>query len=81
MSKFFITGSLALGLGFAALATAEEPSVKGSSVTISGCVMTDKENSFVLTHVQEIAGPRSRTSEAELGRTACRGVFPEVSIG
>jgi hypothetical protein len=78
MSKSFITGSLALGLGLATLATAEEPNVKGSAVTISGCVITDKENSFVLTHVQEIAGPRSRTSDAELGATGVQGGGPEV---
>ncbi len=66
MNKFFL-GSLALGLGLATVAVAEGPSndsVKGAAVTISGCVATDKENSFVLTHVQEISGPRSTTGSS-----------------
>lgn len=81
MSKFFSMSSLALGLGLATLAAAEQPkteAVKGSAVTISGCVITDKENSFVLTHVEEIAGPRSPASTAVLGATGVEGGGPEL---
>jgi hypothetical protein len=72
MSKFFLTSSLALGLGLGTLAAAEEPktdAVKGSPVTISGCVVSDKTHSFVLTHVEEISGPRSAASTPVLGET------------
>lgn len=64
MNKIFLS-SLALGL--ATVAVAQQPSnesAKGSAVTISGCVVTDKENSFILTHVEELSGPSSSTSTA-----------------
>jgi hypothetical protein len=54
---------LAISLGFSTAVIAQD-TVKGSSVTISGCVATDKENSFVLTHVEEISALRSTTSSA-----------------
>ena len=79
MSKFFIAGSLAVGVALAVASGAEDPNdVKGQSVTISGCVITDKDNSFVLTHVQELAGPRSPVSPAEIGARGPEGGGPEV---
>ena len=67
MKSQFLLSSLAMGLGLATAAAAQEPakdSAKGKNMTISGCVMTDKEQSFVLTHVQEIAGPSTTASSA-----------------
>jgi len=81
MSKFFLKSSLALGLGLATLAAAEQPStesVKGSAVTISGCVVSDKTNSFVLTHVEEISGPRSPVSSPVLGANGVEGGGPAL---
>jgi hypothetical protein len=86
MSKFFLKSSLAVGLGLATLAAADKPAtqavkgsaVKGSAVTISGCVITDKQNSFVLTHVEEISGPRSPVSTPVLGATGMEGGGAEV---
>ena len=60
-NRNLVTG-LVLGLGLASQAIAEgskDDAVKGSSMTITGCVATDKEHSFVLTNVQEVAGPSS----------------------
>jgi hypothetical protein len=72
MSKFFLTSGLALAVGLGTLAAAEEPktdAVKGSAVTITGCVVSDKTDSFVLTHVQEISGPKSAATTPVLGET------------
>jgi len=77
MSRIFLTGGLVLAAGLAG-AGADDPSVKGAAVTISGCVITDKENSFVLTHVQELAGPRSTVTPAVLGAKGMEGGGPEV---
>jgi hypothetical protein len=65
MISKFLSGGLALGLGFVAIAGADEPnkdSVVGAKVKLTACVITDKENSFILTHVDEIYGPKSSTS-------------------
>jgi hypothetical protein len=79
MSKFLSTG---LALGLAAVASAQDSgkdSVKGSLVTISGCVVTGKEDSFVLTHVEEIAGPTSAAPNATLDAMAgLKGGAPGV---
>ena len=77
MSKMFLTGGLMLAAGLAN-AGADDPSVKGAAMTISGCVMSDKDDSFVLTHVQEISGPRSHVAEAVLGAKGIEGGGPEV---
>lgn len=68
MKKVLLSG-LALSLGLTGVASAQEAknSVVGSMMTITGCVITDKENSFVLTHVEEISGPRSTEGNATLG--------------
>jgi hypothetical protein len=78
MSKF-LTSSLFLGLGLATVAAAEKPStdaVKGAAVTVTGCVVSDKEHSFVLTNVQEISGPRSAASTPVLGEKGLEGGGP-----
>lgn len=64
MSKF-LCGGLALGLGFVAMAAADEPnndSVVGAKVKLTGCLISDKENSFILNRVDELYGPKSSTS-------------------
>lgn len=80
MKNQFLLSSLAIGL--ATVAAAQEPgkeSVKGKNVTISGCVMTDKEQSFVLTHVQELAGPSTTAPSATLdGMAGLKGGTPSV---
>ncbi len=78
----FLFSSLALGLGLATAAVAQEPgrdSVKGSAVTISGCVVTGKDDSFVLTHVEELSGPTSTGPNATLDAMAgLKGGAPGV---
>ena len=73
---------LALGLGLATVAVAQAPgrdSVKGSLMTINGCVVTGKEDSFVLTHVEEISGPTSTGPNATLDAMAgLKGGAPGV---
>ena len=82
MKNQLVLSSLAIGFGLATAAAAQEPtkeSVKGRTVTISGCVMTDKEDSFVLTHVQEIAGPSTTSPSATLdGMAGLKGGTPGV---
>jgi len=66
MSTFLIA-TLALGLSTPAQADkSDKDAVKGATVTISGCVITDKENSFMLAQVEEVAGPTSTTPNATL---------------
>ena len=81
MSRFLLSG-LALGLGLATVAVAQDPgrdSVKGSLMTINGCVVTGKEDSFVLTHVEEISGPTSTGPNATLDAMAgLKGGAPGV---
>lgn len=77
MKKLLISG-LTLSLGLTGAASAQE-SVVGSLMTISGCVVTDKENSFVLTHVEEISGPRSTAANPTIdGMTGVKGGAPGV---
>jgi hypothetical protein len=80
MKKVLLSG-LALSLGLTGVASAQEAanSVVGSMMTITGCVVTDKENSFVLTHVEEISGPRSTAASATLeGMAGVKGGAPGV---
>ena len=81
MSRFLLSG-LALGLGLATVSVAQDPardSVKGSLVTITGCVVTDKEESFVLTNVEEISGPTSTGPNVTLDAMAgLKGGAPGV---
>lgn len=81
MNKFLLT-TLGLGIGLATVAGAQESakdSVKGAPVTINGCVVTGKEDSFVLTNVEEISGPRTTVANATLGgMTGLTGGAPGV---
>jgi len=72
--------ALSLGLGAPGVTPdANSDSVKGAMMSISGCVVTDKENSFVLTHVEEISGPRSTAPNATLeGMSGLKGGAPGV---
>ena len=68
INRTFVTG-LMLCLGFAGGRAGAEPgddALKGAEVTISGCVITDKEFSYVLTGVQEVFGPSSAAKNATL---------------
>lgn len=79
--KKILLSSLALSLGLTGVAQAQEASnsVVGSLMTITGCVVTDKENSFVLTHVEEVSGPRSTATNATIeGMTGMKGGAPGV---
>ena len=57
MNNLLVGGGLALGLGLASIAGAAQPdpTMKGSVVTITGCVAGSDSDSFVLTHVQKVA--------------------------
>jgi hypothetical protein len=81
MSRFLSSG-LVLGLGLATVAGAQDStkdSVKGASVTITGCVATGKDDSFVLTQVEEISGPTSSAPSATLDAMAgLKGGAPGV---
>lgn len=58
---------------------AQEDGVKGSSMTLAGCVVTDKDHSFVLTNVQEMAGPSSSIPNATLeGLDGVKGGTPNA---
>jgi hypothetical protein len=67
--KNILLGGLALGLGLATVVAAEEPAsaVKGSPVTITGCVAASDADSFVLTHVQKVSPPGTPSGAAVLG--------------
>lgn len=80
MKKVLLSGlALSLGLGGAASAQEASNSVVGSLMTITGCVVTDKENSFVLTHVEEVSGPRSTATNATIeGMAGMKGGAPGV---
>lgn len=80
MKKVLLSGlALSLGLTGVASAQAASNSVVGSMMTITGCVVTDKENSFVLTHVEEVSGPRSTAANPTIeGMTGVKGGAPSV---
>jgi len=79
MNKFLLSG-LALALGVtnvAAAPGADKDAVKGSTVTIAGCVVSNKDSSFVLTNVEEVAGPVSTAPNATLnGMSGLKGGAP-----
>ena len=79
MRRIFLTGGLILAAAHAG-AGADDPSLKGAIVTISGCVIDGDDGSYVLTHVKELAGPQSpgATKEAVLGAKGMEGGTPEV---
>ena len=82
MNNLLVGGGLALGLGLATVAPAagsDPAAVKGSTVTISGCVAGSNSDSFVLTHVQKVSPDGApRTSGAFLGAYGMEGGSSEV---
>jgi hypothetical protein len=82
MKNLLVGGGLALGLGLATLAGAAEPdpTMKGSVVTITGCVAGSDSDSFVLTHVQKVApdGTPIPNAPPALGATGMEGGAGEV---
>jgi hypothetical protein len=72
--KTFFLGLALVGLGTLGLA-ADDPA-KGSHVTLRGCVAASDSDSFVLTHVQNLAGPGATTEGPSIGAT---GVEPATS--
>lgn len=85
MKRKFLVSSLAIGFGLASAAGAQTPSTepaKGSPVTISGCVITDKDHSVVLTHVEDLtpnaASTPNPTIEGMAGMGAVAPVQPKV---
>lgn len=61
----FLSTSLVLSLVLVPWSAADEKApetVKGAKVVLTGCVITDKEHSFVLTQVEELSGPASTTT-------------------
>jgi hypothetical protein len=81
MKNLLVGGGLALGLGLAVVAGAAEPdpTMKGSVVTITGCVAGSDSDSFVLTHVQKVAPDGTPIPNAPaLGATGMEGGSGEV---
>src|SRR5882672_10313532 len=81
MKNLLVGGGLALGLGLATIAGAAQPdpTMKGSVVTITGCVAGSDSDSFVLTHVQKVAPDGTRIPNAPaLGATGMEGGSDEV---
>jgi hypothetical protein len=80
MKNILLGTSLALALGLTAVvAAAETPeAVKGSPVTITGCVAESDSDSFVLTHVQNISEPGAVARNVSLGATGLQGGSAEV---
>jgi hypothetical protein len=78
MQKSVLAGGLALGLALGTTAAAEEPSplVKGTIVTLSGCVAGADSDSFVFTHVERLVP--EVTTPAMLGASGMEGGEGEV---
>jgi hypothetical protein len=78
MKTFLLCGSVVLGLGLAAAAGAASEDVKGSPVTITGCVAGSDSDSFVLTHVQKVSPDTAAPTGAMLGANGMTTNEPEV---
>jgi hypothetical protein len=81
MNKFLAGSTVVLGLIVATVGVAADPrseEVKGSAVTITGCVAGSDSDSFVLTHVQRISPPGAPTTQAALGANGMTGGEAEV---
>ena len=76
MRRSVSCAGLALGCCLAVAASAaDDPAVKGSVVTITGCVESSEHDSFVMTHVQRMSAAGSPVAaESVLGAT---GMEPE----
>lgn len=82
MNDTFLAGSLVFGLGLATVAgaaqSADVPLVKGSAVTLTGCVAGSDSDSFVLTHVEKTSPVSGPATGASLGATGMEGGSAEV---
>ena len=81
MKNLLVGGGLALGLGLATVAGAAEPdpTMKGTVVTIVGCVAGSDSDSFVLTHVQKVSPEGTPIANtAALGAKGMEGGADEV---
>ena len=79
MKNLLLVGGF--GLGLAALAGAHEPdpAMKGTVLTLTGCVANSDSDSFVLTHVQKVAPDGTPIPNAPaLGATGMEGGPGEV---
>jgi hypothetical protein len=80
MHRLFVGGALGLGLALATAAVAQEaatPLVKGTPVTLSGCVVGADSDSYVLTRVERLS-PRVAPTAGMLGATGMEGAEGEV---
>ena len=80
MKHSFAVAGLFVGLGLATVAGAAdpEPLMKGSPVTIMGCVAGSDSDSFVLTHVQKVSPDGTAPSGPSLGATGMERGSEEV---
>ena len=80
MKKLLAAGGLVLGLAGLAGAAEPDPAMKGSLVTLTGCVANSDSDSFVLTHVQKVApdGAPIANSLPALGAHGMEGGSEEV---
>jgi hypothetical protein len=68
MKNYLLCPGLVFGLAWAASAAGDD-SVKGSRVTLTGCVEASESDSFILTHVRKVSEPGApaTTTDAVLG--------------
>jgi hypothetical protein len=82
MKDILLGCSLALGVGLATVAgaaqSADVPPMKGSAVTLTGCVAGSDSDSFVLTHVQRVSPDPGPGTGAVLGAHGMEGGSREV---
>jgi len=80
MKKLLAAAGLALGLAGLAAAAEPDPAMKGSLVTLTGCVANSDSDSFVLTHVQKVSpdGAPIPNSAPALGAHGMEGGSEEV---
>ena len=80
MKHSFAVAGLFVGLGLATVAGAADPDplMKGSPVTITGCVAGSDSDSFVLTHVQKVSPDGTVAAGPSLGATGMEGGSEEV---
>jgi hypothetical protein len=79
MKNLLWAGGLAFGLAALAGANEPDPTMKGSVVTITGCVAGSDSDSFVLTHVQKVSPEGAPIATgASLGAHGMEGGADEV---
>jgi hypothetical protein len=80
MKNSFALAGLVLGLAAVAGAADPDPNMKGSLVTLTGCVAGSDSDSFVLTHVQKVSpdGAPIPNAAPALGAHGMEGGSEEV---